>query len=291
MDFIRVKRLIHPVKGGSGWFGVTHNTNIYRGCNHGCIYCDSRSNCYKISNFDQIKAKENADIMIENELKTKTKKGILGMGGMNDPYNDYEKTLEYTRHALKSIDKYGFGVVLITKNTLITRDIDLYQRINTHSPVIINFTITTSLDRLQSRIEQNVSSTSERFKAIKEMSDAGLFVGITMMPILPFINDTVENITGIIEQAREAGAKFIYPSFGVTLRENQRTHFFKKIGPALTKQYVDAFGDSYMCKSPNSDVLYKEFSALCKKYGILHKMDDIITHATKNVKTEQISLF
>lgn len=286
-----MKQLIHKTNGEHGWFSVTHNCNIYRGCDHGCIYCDSRSSCYKIPHFDEIKVKEDSDILIENELKSKRKKGVLGLGGMNDPYNRYEKDLEYTRSALQSVNKYGFGVVIITKSTLVLRDIDILKEISTHSTVIVMFTITTSNDRLQGRIERNVSSSSDRFNAIKELTSHGIYTGIMMSPLLPFINDTIENITGIVTQAKENNAKFIYPGFGVTLRDNQRQYFFQKIGVELTKKYVDAFGDSYMCTSQDFKKLQSEFRRLCKKHMVLYKMNDIIEHANDYQKEKQLTLF
>jgi len=291
IEFIRAKKLIHSTSDGQYWFGVTHNTNIYRGCNQGCIYCDSRSSCYQIHDFDTVKAKENADILIDHELSSKHKKGIISMGGMSDPYNFLEKELKYTRNALKSMDKYGFGVSMITKSTLVTRDIDIYKNINTHSPVVISMTVTTASDKLAKRIERNVPSTSKRFEALKKMSDAGLFVGITLMPVLPFINDTTANIENILKLAKDNGVKFIYASFGVTLRDNQRQYFFTKIGDELTEKYVKYYGESYMCSSPNYDLLRKRFETLCDKYGILYKMDEIIKGAKNNVKTKQVALF
>jgi len=291
MEFIRVKKLVYPVKGGQSWFGITHNLNIYRGCNQNCIYCDSRSSCYQIKDFDTIKVKQEADFMVDLELSTKRKKGILGLGGMSDPYNVYEKELNYTRNILKSVDKYQFGVTIITKSSLVERDIDILKSINRHSPVCVCLTITTANDRLQGRIERNSPSSSIRFDTIKRMSKEGLFVGITLMPILPFINDTIENIESLVMKAHNAGAKFIYASFGVTLRDNQRQHFFKQIGPDLTKKYTQTFGDAYMCASLNHKILKSRFESLCKKYGILYKMNDIIKGMSESVKSEQVTLF
>ena len=250
MEFINAVKIVQSV-GANGWFGATYNMNIYRGCNQGCIYCDSRSSCYQIKDFDTVRAKKDAPLLVEKELKNKRKKGIISMGGMSDPYNYMEKDLEYTRDVLKSIYKHEFGVFCITKKNLILRDIDLYQKISENNQAIVSVTITTSDDRLQSRIERNGSSTSERFDVIKKFRERGIFTGILMMPILPFVNDTMENIEGIVRKAHEAGANFIYPSFGVTLRDNQRLYFFEKVGEKLTKQYIDEFGEKYMCVSPN----------------------------------------
>ena len=291
MEFIRVKQLVYPVKGGQSWFGITHNLNIYRGCNQGCIYCDSRSSCYQINNFDTIKVKQEADLLVDLELSTKRRKGILGLGGMSDPYNYHEKTLNYTRNILKSASKYGFGTTIITKSTLIERDIDILKSINTHFPVCVALTITTANDRLQERIERNVPASTLRFDTIKALTDNGIYAGVALMPILPFINDTVENIEGIVTKAHESGAKFIYASFGVTLRDNQRQHFFQKIGPELTKKYVQTYGEAYMCASLNHKALRKKFETLCVKYGIVYKMKDIIKGMSDSVKSEQVSLF
>ena len=278
------------MSGGEGWFGATHNMNIYKGCNQGCIYCDSRSSCYQIKEFDRVKVKQDAPLKIESELKNKRTKCVISMGGMSDPYNHLEEELLYTRSALESILKYGFGVHCITKNTRILRDMDLFKKIGKNNIASIGITITTFDDRLQSRIERNVSSTSERFEAIRKLSDEGIFVGIMMMPLLPFINDTIENVESIVRKASQVGAKYIYPSFGVTLRENQRQHFFGKIGEKLSKQYIEEFGDSYICNSPKQKELKAHFKKLCDQYGILYKMSDIINESKKHIKTEQIAL-
>lgn len=289
MEYINAIKIIHKTSGGDGWFGSTHNMNIYKGCNQGCIYCDSRSSCYQIQDFDIVKPKKDADIKIESELKSKRTKGIISMGGMSDPYNSLEKNLKLTRSALESIQRYGFGVSCITKNTLLERDIDIYKKINQTMPVTIGVTITTANDLLQSRIERNVPSSSERFQLIQKCAQEGLFSGVLMMPILPFINDTIENIENIVLKAKESGAKFIYPSFGVTLRDNQRLHFFGKIGEKLTKQYIQEFQENYMCTSPNHKELKKRFIQLCEQHNILYKMKDIIAESKTYIKQEQIS--
>lgn len=290
MEFINANKIVQSVSDGKGWFGANYNMNIYRGCNHGCIYCDSRSSCYQIHEFDKIKAKKDAPIKIEMELSTKRKKGLISLGGMNDPYNPFEKKLNYTRSGLISMNKYGFGAYVITKSTLVLRDIDLFKEIKQHSICNIAVTITTASDRLQARIERNVSSSSERFGALKQLSDNGIFCGILMMPILPFVNDTEENIKGIILKAKDANVDYIYPSFGVTLRDNQREHFFGKVGEKLTKQYIDTYGDAYICTSPKSKELKKYFIKLCEENGILYKMSDIIKASMKSIQTKQQTL-
>ena len=289
MEFINAVSIIQSMS-GEGWFASTHNMNIYKGCNQGCIYCDSRSSCYKIENFDKVRAKFDAPKLVEKELQRKRKKGVVSMGGMSDPYNHMEQKLFYTRQALESIYKYSFGVSCITKNELVLRDIDLYKKIQENNTVCIGVTITTADDRLQSRIEKNVTSSSKRFEIVRKMNENGIYAGILMMPILPFINDTVENITQIVEKAHKANARFIYPSFGVTLRDNQRLYFFEKIGEKLTEQYISAFGESYVCTSQNYKELKKVFVDLCSKYNIKYKMEDIVKEIKETKILQQTTL-
>ena len=213
MDYIVAKSIISGYRESNNWFGINYNMNIYKGCNHGCIYCDSRSKCYGINNFESVRAKENSLEIIRRELKSKRKKGVVGTGAMSDPYNPFEKRLSLTRSALEIIDNTGFGVAIATKSDLIIRDIDILTRIKKHSPVLCKITITTAEDDLCRKIEPSVIVTSKRFDAVKKLSENGIYTGILLMPILPFINDTEENIINIIRLAKESGAKFIYPNF------------------------------------------------------------------------------
>lgn len=277
------------------WFGLDYNMNIYRGCNHGCIYCDSRSECYYVPNFDQVTIKKDAISMLSKELLSKRRKGVLGIGSMSDPYNAFEKELKITRQALKVISATGFGISLATKSSLITRDIDILQEINKHQSTIIKVTITCADDTLSKKIEPFASPSSERFEAVKTMNDAGIFCGVLLMPILPFINDTPDNIKRIVQQAAKSGAKFIYAMFGLTLRDIQRDYFYNKIDllyPGMSKQYDNMFHQQYSCWSPRYKELGKIFVEECKRYNILYTMPDIIASYKKtNPKAEQLSLF
>ncbi len=279
---------------GDGWFGSNYNMNLYKGCSHGCIYCDSRSECYRITDFDTVRAKADALAILENDLRSKRKKGIIHSGSMSDPYNPFEKDAEISRGALMRIEKYGFGVVIATKSDLILRDKDILSSIQKHAPAFVNFTVTTADDDLCRKIERHVCPSSSRFHALRELSDAGIEGGILLMPILPFINDTPENILSIVSQAHEAHAKYIYPAFGVTLRQNQREYFFDRLDedfPGMKEQYVRYFGDAYSCESPRRSELNTIFSAECRKRGILYKMDDISKYIRKGYDREQMSLF
>ena len=195
MEFIIAKEILSKIQfDNSHWFGTDYNMNLYRGCCHGCIYCDSRSNCYNIVEFDKVKIKKDCLTILENQLKTKRKTGVIQIGAMSDTYNPFEKKYEITRNALKLIDKYGFGVAIATKSDLILRDIDILKKINEHSPVIIKFTITTFDDDLSKIIEPNVCPTSLRVEALKKLNLEGISTVVWLSPILPFINDTKSNI-------------------------------------------------------------------------------------------------
>jgi DNA repair photolyase len=294
MQYIPAKTIISNYAEHNEWFGCNYNMNIYKGCCHGCIYCDSRSECYRVENFDTVRAKENALLLIERDLKAKRRKGVVGTGAMSDPYNPFEKELMLTRKALKLIDSCGFGAAIATKSSLITRDIDILKSIKRHSPVLCKITITTSEDSLCRKIEPNVCASSERFEAIRKLSEAGIYAGILLMPVLPFINDTEDNILGIVRLARENGARFIYPAFGVTLRTNQRDYFYQKLDklfPGLKGKYIREFGDKYSCASPNSKILYAAFAEECERLGIRYKMPDIISSYKSGYENSQLSFF
>lgn len=295
MEFIETKSILTKVKDGKYWYGIDYNMNLYRGCSHGCIYCDSRSNCYHINNFDKVRGKANALYILEKELSKKREKGIIGIGAMSDTYNPKELEYEQTRNALKLISKYSFGVSIDTKSDLILRDLDILKEINSKNNVIIKFTITTPNDNLSKIIEPNVCVSSKRFKAIKTLTDNGIFTGIMMNPVLPFITDNENDIRKLVKLASEAGAKFIHTYMSMTLRENQRDYYLKKLDQhfdGLKEKYLKYYGTKYNCIVPNAKKLYKIFIEECNKYGILYNMDDIIKAYKKEIKSaEQITLF
>ena len=278
METIPAKTIVTKTK-STFWFGLDYNMNIYRGCSHGCIYCDSRSLCYHNTDFGTVKQKENPLEIIRNDLRRKVRTGIVGTGSMSDPYNPLEKNLLLTRHALELINAYEFGVGIATKSSLITRDIDILSDIKRFSPIILKVTITTFDDDLCKKIEPNVSSSSERFNAVKKLSEAGLFTGILLMPILPFINDTADNILNIVHKAKSCGAKFIYPAFGTTLRSGSREYFYDRLDeffPGIKEKYIKQFNLRYNCPSKNADKLWDIFKNECDKLGILYSMKDIV---------------
>lgn len=291
MEFIEAKTILTKVKGSESWYGIDYNMNLYKGCSHGCIYCDSRSNCYQIKNFNIVRGKLNAISTLERELSRK-EKGIIGMGSMSDPYNPQEKKYEITRDALKLIQKYNYGVSIDTKSDLVLRDIDCLKEISKKNNVIVKFTITTASDELSKKIEPHVCPSSKRFAAIKKLSDNGIFVGIMINPVLPFITDSAENIRSLVRLAHESGAKFIHTYMSMTLRDNQRDYYYSKIDKEIKKRYIETYKESYLCYPLNAKMLYRIFMEECEKHGILYKMDDIIKAYKKEVlDNTQLSLF
>ncbi len=297
MEYIPTKTIVSNYKDNPRWFGINYNMNIYKGCCHGCIYCDSRSNCYQIIDFDRVRIKKNLIEIIKKDLTSKRKKGVVGTGAMSDPYNPFEEKYLLTRQALKLLDEHRFGIAITTKSDLIVRDIDILKRIQKHSPNLVKITITTFDDELCKKIEPNVSTTSDRFKALKKLSDNNIYSGVLLIPILPFINDTEENIRNIIKRAYECGAKFIFSyGIGVTLRSDQREYYFeqlRKIFPnqMLDEKYIKTYGEQYENSSLKSEHLWKVFKEECEKYNLLYDMKDIIKDYKSRYESSQITWF
>jgi len=291
---IPAKTIVNRVKKPAFWFGAEYNMNIYRGCSHGCIYCDSRSDCYNNKDFDTVKAKENALQIIRDELRRKVKTGVIATGAMSDPYNPLEEKLKLTRHALELINAFGFGVAIDTKSALITRDVDILQDIKTHSPTIVKITITTADDELCKKIEPHVSSTSERFEALRILAEKDIYCGVLMMPILPFINDTEENIITIIRRAKEVGARFVYPALGMTLRQGNREYYYEqldKLFPQIKEKYIKRYGDRYQCSSFNARKLWGIFTAECERLGLPYDMKTITRQYKAGYGDKQLTFF
>lgn len=291
MEFIPTKTILQRASHSEEWFGIDYNMNLYKGCCHKCIYCDSRSNCYQVEDFDRVRAKQNEIEILNQELKSKRRRGVIGIGAMSDTYNPFEKEYQITRKALKLISYYNFGISIETKSDLIVRDIDLFKEINSKSDLILKFTITTADDSLSKIIEQGVCVSSKRLEAMKKLSNEGLFVGTLLTPIIPFITDSEENIKEVIRLSNDNGAKFVFSMGGVTLRENQREYFYQELDksfPGLKEKYIRTFGNNYFCYSLNKN-LKNVFISECKKYGLLYKMEDIIKAYKKNDEIEQLS--
>lgn len=279
----------------SGWFGCNYNMNLYRGCPHGCIYCDSRSACYGIVGFDTPRAKENAAAILARELKSKRRRGAILTGSMSDPYNPLERGLRLTRGALELIRGERFGVMVLTKSNLILRDAELMQNIGGYAPAVAVFTITTANDALCKKVEPNVCAAGERFKAIQALSRLGVMCGVLLMPLLPFINDTAENVRSIVQMAADSGARWVYaePGFPVSLRKGQREYFYERLDEkfdGLKEKYIKRYGLSYWCYSPEPG-LWEAFVSECAKNRLAYRQREIADLIELPYRSEQTSLF
>lgn len=286
---------MHKVQ-AKGILSASNGMNIYRGCTHGCIYCDSRSKCYQMSHdFEDIEVKENAPQLLEQALRSKRKRCMIGTGAMCDPYLHAEKELMLTRRCLELISQYEFGVSVQTKSDLVMRDIDLLTEINRKSKAVVQMTLTTFDDGLCRIVEPNVCVTSRRFEVLCEMRDRGIPTVIWLCPLLPFINDTEENVAGILDYARRAGCVGVMMfGMGLTLREGDREYYYAALDrhfPGLKQRYIERYGNNYELPSPRSDRLLKLFHGSCEEYGMLHDPESIFAYLREFPENEQLTLF
>ena len=272
MHFVDAKGIL---TGGKGHYGM----NIYRGCSHGCIYCDSRSTCYQFSHaFEDIEVKQNAPELLEQALKSKRQKGMIGTGSMSDPYMHCEEQLRLTRKCLEIICKYGFGAAVQTKSDRILRDVDLLEEINNRAKCVVQITLTTWDPRLCRIIEPNVCDTQRRVEVLEAMKERNIPTVVWLTPILPFINDTEENIQAILNACAQAKVKgIICFDMGLTLREGDREYYYAALDrhfPGLKAKYIRTYGGAYELPSPQSARLMNLFTAFCRDHGILYKPEE-----------------
>ena len=284
MHFVKAKTILTP-----------HSMNIYRGCSHGCIYCDSRSKCYQFTHdFEDIEVKQNAPELLEEALRKKRKRCMIGTGSMCDPYIPIEKELGLMRRCLEIIDRYNFGATLITKSDLVLRDLDILTHINKKTKAVVQMTLTTADDELCRKIEPGVCPTSRRFEVLQACRDAGIPTVVWFSPLLPFINDTRENIEGIVDYCVRAGVHAIICfGIGLTLREGNREYFYAALDRnfstksqsqvvstgsttgSLKDLYQKTFGYSYNCSSPHEHALMSYLAKLCRQHHIQLGTDSV----------------
>ncbi|MBN1666591.1 MAG: radical SAM protein, partial [Anaerolineales bacterium] len=273
------------------WFGLKYNLNLYRGCQHQCIYCDSRSSCYQIENFADIQVKVNAIELLAEALPRKRVRGTIGTGSMNDPYMPVERKYQLTRRALQVMAEHQFPVHILTKSDLVLRDLQVLQQIN-RVFAAVSFTITTPDDDLGKKLEPGAARVSERFSTMRALAEAGIHTGITLMPVLPFIEDMPESISRIVELAAEHGASYILPSFGMTLRDGSRQYYYAQLDrlfPGMKDRYIRQYGERYQCEVPNAAQLSELFNQQCQHYGIATRMPIFKPETIKN--SRQMRLF
>ena len=271
--------------------------NVYRGCAHGCVYCDSRSTCYQFTHlFEDIEVKENAPALLEQALRSRKKRIMIGTGSMSDPYQPCELELCLMRRCLEVIAKYGFGATVITKSDRVLRDLDLFDRINRQAKSVLQMTFTVSDDRLSRILEPNVCPTSRRYEVVKEFRRRGIPAVVWMTPLLPFLTDTEENFDHLMEYCLDAGVRgIICFGIGMTLRDGSREYYYRALDrhfPGLSGRYREKYGNAYEIASDHSDALMARFHETCEKYGILHDPEACFAYLRDlPERTEQLSLF
>lgn len=289
MHYKEVKAILSPQNG----------MNLYRGCTHGCIYCDSRSKCYRMNHdFEDVEVKLRAEEILEHTLKRKRTKGMIFTGSMTDPYIPIEEELKITRRCLNQIERFDFGVVIQTKSNLILRDIDILEKINKKTKCVVAMTLTTYDEDLCRKLEPNVCTTRERFEVLMEMKKRGIPTVVWLSPFLPFINDTEENLRGLMNYCIEAGVYGIINfGIGLTLREGNREYFYDQLDrkfPGLKEKYIETYGNAYEVSSPENDRLMKIFVGLCEENNIQYDREEIFRYMreykNKTMGT-QMSLF
>lgn len=277
----------------NGYYGM----NIYRGCSHGCIYCDSRSKCYQFTHpFEDIEVKQNAPELLEKALRSKKKKCMIGTGAMSDPYMHCEEKLRLTRRCLEIIQKYGFGAAIQTKSDRVLQDIDLLDEINRSAKCVVQITLTTYDDYLCSILEPNVCNTKRRIEVLEKMQKRGIPTIVWLTPILPFINDNEDNVTSIMSECARTGVKGVIDfGMGLTLREGDREYYYAALDkhfPGLKQRYIRTYRNSYELPSPNAKELTAIYKRICKENGIMSTADECFQYIGEfPEKQSQISIF
>ena len=290
MHFVNAKGIL---SGSGGFYGM----NIYRGCTHGCIYCDSRSKCYQFTHpFEDIEVKQNAPQLLEHALKSKRKRCMIGTGAMSDPYMHCEEELRLTRKCLEIIHKYGFGAAVQTKSDRILRDIDLLDEINRSAKCVVQMTLTTYDDELCRILEPNVCNTKRGLEVLREMQARGIPTIVWLTPVLPFINDTEENITAILNECVKAGVKGVIDfGMGLTLREGYREYYYAALDrhfPNLKNKYIQMYGNAYELPSPEAEKLTGILKRICRENGMMSTPNECFSYMRQlPEKYEQLSLF
>ena len=271
--------------------------NLYRGCTHGCIYCDSRSLCYRFAHpFEDVEVKANAPQLLARALRSMKRRCMIGTGSMSDPYMHCEERLGLTRRCLEIIEQNGFGLSIQTKSDRILRDIDLLEAINRRAKCVVQMTLTTWDAALCSAVEPNVCNTQRRLEVLEAMRRRGIPTVVWLSPILPFINDTEENVRGILTACADVGVRGIVCfGMGMTLREGSREYYYAALDrgfPGLKRRYAEAYGNRYELPSPNQEALMEALEGICTARNMLFRPDDCFDYmADLPERNRQLSMF
>lgn len=273
------KSILGRQKRPDEWFGVKYTMNIYRGCEHGCIYCDSRSERYGLDRFHDVQVKVNALELLKRELRSKRDRGTVGTGAMSDPYTHAEADLKLTRACLELLEAAGFPVHIITKSEMIVRDDDVLQAIAGRTRASVAFSFSTADDSLSAKLEPGASRPAARLKAMKALAQRGIYTGALVMPVLPYITDSAAQIRELLLRIADSGGRFAIPWFGMSLRDRQREYYYGKLDrlfPGMRRRYESRYGDRYDCAVPESGKLEAAFREICSRHGLISSMHDLV---------------
>lgn len=282
-----------------GILSAQNGMNLYRGCTHGCIYCDARSTCYQMQHaFEDVEVKKNGPELLEQALRRKRKRCMIGTGAMSDPYQPLEKELRLTRRCLELIDEYGFGLAIQTKSDLILRDLDLLKSISRKTKCVVQITLTTSDEDLCRILEPGVCTTKRRIEVLRILKEEGISTLVWMTPILPFLNDTKENIEEILNAcAREKVYGIMNFGIGLTLRDGDRQYFYRKLDqhfPGLKQRYVETYGNAYELPVPEEKKLMAFLIDFCRKNKMEWRSEELFAYLHRfedRQEGKQLSLF
>lgn len=268
---IEARTLLQPVRQPDEWFGLDYGMNLYRGCQHQCVYCDTRSECYGLDGFSrEVLVKANALELLERELPRKRRKGVVGLGSMNDAYMPLERERRLTRRALEALLRHGFPLHVLTKSDLVLRDLDLLREI-ARVFAAVSFSLTTADDTLARVLEPGAPAPSARFAAMRGLADAGIRTGVVLMPVLPFLTDEEASVVEVVRRSAAHGATYAIAAFGMTLRDRQRSFYYETLDrhfPGLRPRYEKAFGERYSASARRPRALAEAFARACAEAGI-----------------------
>ena len=289
---------MHEIK-AKGILSSQGGINLYRGCTHGCIYCDSRSACYQMDHdFQDVAVKVNGLSLLEEALRRKRRPTMGGFGFMSDPYMPLERELRQTRGALELLAAYGFGVAVQTKSDLVMRDLDLLAEIHGNAKAVVQVTLTTYDEALCRILEPHVCTTARRVQVLEACRERGIPTVVWLSPILPFLNDTEENLMGLLRCCAQAGVKrIICFGMGLTLREGNRAYFYRQLDrhfPGLSDRYRRCYGNAYEVLSPNGANLMGLLHAFCREQNICVNLQEnfhFLHHLPDAMEENQVKLW
>jgi len=267
------------------WFVSRYGMNLYRGCAHNCVYCDGRSERYQVNGIfgENVVVKTNAVEILRRELnpigrRAKLKPGYIMMGGgVGDSYQSVEEKYQLTRKTLKLLNEYRWPVHVLTKSTLVERDLDVLKRINQQNKAIVSFSFSSTNDEISAFFEPHVPPPSERLKTLTFLKTNGIACGMFLLPVIPFITDNPEMIAEALRKARKIGVDFVIFG-GMTLKEGrQKEHFISSLGekhPELIAKYKQLYGENKWGQATGEyySMICSVFNELSKKYKIARRM-------------------